>query len=122
MEKQALITVIVPVYNTAQYLKKCVDSILAQTWNNLEVFLVDDGSTDNSAAIIRGYQEKYPEVIKSIFQNNAGQGFARNAALDLMTGDFITFVDSDDWILPEMFTAMLKNLNETKSDIVSCDY
>jgi glycosyltransferase involved in cell wall biosynthesis len=122
VNRQPLITVIVPVYNTAQYLSKCVDSILAQTWGNLEIFLVDDGSTDNSAEIIRGYEEKHPKIIKTVFQGNAGQGSARNAALDIMTGEYISFVDSDDWILPDMFTDMLANLKGTKSDIVSCDY
>jgi len=122
VDKQALITVIVPVYNTAQYLTKCVDSILAQTWQNLEVFLVDDGSSDSSAEIIKGYQQKHPQIIKTIFQKNAGQGSARNAALDLMTGDFVVFVDSDDWVLPDMLTAMHQNLVETNSDVVTCNY
>lgn len=122
MDKQALITVIVPVYNTAKYLTKCVDSILSQTWANLEIFLVDDGSTDDSANIIKDYQQRYPEVIKTIFQENSGQGSARNAALDVMSGDFVAFVDSDDWILPDMLTAMYQNLVETNSDVVTCNY
>jgi glycosyltransferase involved in cell wall biosynthesis len=122
VEKQTLITVIVPIYNTGKYLAKCVDSILAQSWQHLEIFLVDDGSTDNSADIIKEYQGNYPEKIRAIFQENSGQGSARNRALDLMKGDFVSFVDSDDWILPEMFTDMLANLNEANSDIVSCDY
>jgi len=112
----------VPVYNTAQYLAKCVDSILAQTWQNLEVFLVDDGSTDKSAEIIKDYQQQHPEVIKAIYQENAGQGSARNAALDLMTGDFVVFVDSDDWVMPEMLVVMYQNLVETNADVVTCNY
>ena len=122
MDRLPLITVIVPVYNTAQYLSKCVDSILEQTWKNLEIFLVDDGSTDNSADIIKGYQQKYPAIIKGIFQENSGQGSARNSALDEMSGEYVSFVDSDDWIMPEMFAEMQANLNEASSDIVSCDY
>jgi glycosyltransferase involved in cell wall biosynthesis len=122
VEKQALITVIVPVYNTAQYLAKCVDSILAQTWTNLEVFLVDDGSTDDSADIVKSYQQKYPHIVKAIFQKNSGQASARNAALDQMSGAYLSFVDSDDWILPEMHTALYKALIETDAQIAISDF
>lgn len=122
MTNQALITVIVPIYNTAQYLPKCIDSILAQTWQNLEVFLVDDGSTDDSANMIKDYQQKHPEIIKTIFQENAGQARARNAALDQMTGTYVSFVDSDDWILPEMHSALFQSLVETDAQIAISDF
>ena len=122
MAKQPLITVIVPNYNTAQYLPKCIDSILAQTWNNIEIILVDDGSSDNSANIINDYKQRYPDIIKSLFQKNSGQGVARNNALNCMAGDYVVFVDSDDWILPEMFEGMFNNLTGTNSDVVTCNY
>ncbi len=117
-----LITVIIPVYNTAKLLAKCIDSVLSQTWQNIEVILVDDGSTDNSADIIKNYQRTNPDKVIAIFQENAGQASARNAALDIMRGDYVAFVDSDDWVLPEMFRCMLNNLIETNSEVVTCDY
>jgi glycosyltransferase involved in cell wall biosynthesis len=95
---------------------------LAQTWSNLEVFLVDDGSTDNSAVIIKGYQERYPKIIKSIFQKNAGQASARNAALAKMTGAYVSFVDSDDWILPEMHDSLYHALVNTNAQIALSDF
>lgn len=92
-----LITVIVPVYNVEKYLGKCVESILSQTYTNLEVFLVDDGSPDNCGAICDEFSRKDARV-KVIHKPNGGLSDARNVAIDAMTGDYVTFVDSDDFV------------------------
>ena len=100
------ISVIVPVYKTESYLKKCVDSILASTYENIEVILVDDGSPDNSGAICDGYAEKDTRV-RVIHKENGGLSSARNAGLDIATGDYITFVDSDDYIASDIYEKLL---------------
>lgn len=114
-----MISVIVPVYNAERYLEKCVDSILAQTHENLEVILVDDGSTDGSAAICDGYAKKDSRIVV-IHKENGGQSSARNRGLDICRGEYIGFVDSDDSIKPDMYRAMLEKLLETGSDMAVC--
>ena len=96
------ISVIVPVWNAHEYLNRCVDSILAQTYKNLEVLLVDDGSTDDSLAICRQYAEQDKRV-RVFHKDNGGQASARNYALDRATGDYIGDVDKDDRILPTKY-------------------
>jgi glycosyltransferase involved in cell wall biosynthesis len=122
VSEQPLISIIVPVYNTAELLAKCVDSILSQTWSNIEVILVDDGSTDNSAEVIKHYQKQYPDKVKGLFQENAGQASARNAALDIMRGKFVSFVDSDDYILRDMLESLFEAAIKTNSQIVISDF
>lgn len=97
-----LITVIIPVYNTAPYLRKCLDSVCNQTYRELEIICVNDGSTDNSAEILEEYAAKDSRVIV-VTQPNAGLSEARNTALDIATGDWIASVDSDDWIEPDTY-------------------
>lgn len=115
------ISVIVAAYNVEQYLHKCIDSILAQTFTNLEVILVDDGSPDNSGSICDEYAQKDSRV-KVIHKQNGGQSTARNAALDVATGDYIGFIDGDDWIEPEMYEQLLKILQSEQADIVQCGW
>ncbi|MDR3314701.1 MAG: glycosyltransferase, partial [Oscillospiraceae bacterium] len=91
-----LISVIVPVYNVEPYLPKCLDSIVSQTYANLEIILVDDGSTDASGSICDAYAAK-DERVRVIHQANGGVAAARNAGLDAAVGEYIQFVDSDDW-------------------------
>ena len=95
-----LISIIVPVYRTEQYLRQCVDSLLAQTYNRIEIILVDDGSPDGSGGICEEYAAKDPRV-KVIHQENGGLSAARNTGLDHATGEYVMFVDSDDWISPD---------------------
>ena len=114
-----LISVIVPVYNVEKYLRRCIDSILAQTYTNLEIILVDDGSPDNCPAICDEYAEK-DSRIKVIHQQNGGLSAARNAGLDIATGDYIGFVDSDDYISFEMYEKLLNILMESNSDLSIC--
>ncbi|QLH74229.1 MAG: glycosyltransferase family 2 protein [Methanomassiliicoccales archaeon] len=95
-----LISVIVPIYNTSEYLPKCIDSLLAQTIKDIEIILINDGSKDNSLEIMKSYQSRYPEKIKIIDQENQGQGAARNEGIKASTGRYIMFLDSDDEYVP----------------------
>lgn len=115
----SLISVIVPVYKVQPYLRKCVNSILNQTYPNLEIILVDDGSPDNCGAICDEYAEKDARI-KVIHKENGGLSSARNAGLDIASGEYITFVDSDDWIDPKMYEDMLASAECENSDIVVC--
>lgn len=103
---KAKVSIIVPIYNTAKYLSACLDSILAQTHQSLEVILVDDGSTDDSPKIIKQYTKK-DKRIKFIHQKNSGQSSARNAGLQKATGDYISFIDADDKIAPDFIENLL---------------
>lgn len=111
------VSVIVPVYNAENYLKECVDSILVQTVQDIEVILVDDGSTDGSPAICDRCAQKDSRV-KVIHKPNGRASSARNAGIRAATGEYIAFVDSDDWISPEMYETMLNQ----GADVCLCDY
>lgn len=117
MDRKALISVIVPVYNVEAFLPRCVDSILAQTYENLEIILVDDGSPDGCGTICDGYAAKDNRV-KVIHKENGGLSSARNAGLEAATGEYIAFVDSDDWIELEMYGHMLSLLDKYEAKLV----
>ena len=119
--KNFLISIIVPVYNTEIFLQKCIDSILNQSYTNLEIIIVNDGSTDNSGYMCDTYAKK-DKRIKVIHKENGGLSSARNVGLDICTGDYIAFVDSDDYIHPQFLEYMLKYCINYKSDITMCDY
>ena len=114
------ISVITGVHNTGAYLDKCITSVLSQTHSNLEFIIVDNESTDNSAEIVRKYLAD--DRVKFIQQKNAGPSGARNKGLDVATGDYIAFIDSDDWIEPAKYEKMLDVMQDTGSDIVVCDF
>ena len=114
------ISIIVPVYNGAEFLRPCIDSILGQTFPDLEVILVDDGSTDESPAICDRYAAQDNRVI-CIHQENAGAAAARNCGLKASTGKYIAFVDSDDWIDQDMYETMVSAAEERNCDLVICD-
>ncbi len=114
------ISIIVPVYQVEKYLEKCINSILAQTYKNLEIILVDDGSTDNCPAICDRFQAEDPRI-KVIHQENGGLSHARNVGMEHATGDFIGFVDSDDWIEPNMYEVLMSALQETGADVAVCN-
>lgn len=116
-----LISVLVPVYNIEKYLNACLDSIINQKYENIEIIIVDDGSTDNSSAICDSYVQK-DRRIKVFQSDNTGIASARNLLLEKATGEYIAFVDSDDVILPDMYSAMIKTAIETESDIVLCNF
>ena len=116
-----MISVIVPIYNTDKYLSKCLDSILNQTYKDIELILVDDGSTDNSSLICKKYQEKDKRITYYKIKNS-GQGTARNYALDRCHGEWISFIDSDDWVEKDMLEIMLTEAKKTNSDIAICGW
>ena len=114
-----LVSIIVPVYQVEKYLEKCLGSIIGQTYGNLEIILVDDGSTDHGPAICDRFRSE-DSRIQVIHQANGGLSHARNVGLAAATGDFIGFVDSDDWIEPQMIDALMSALQETGADIAVC--
>ncbi|MDR2579367.1 MAG: glycosyltransferase, partial [Fibromonadaceae bacterium] len=99
------ISIIIPVYNVEPYIRKCLDSVINQTYTNLEILLINDGSTDNSGSICDEYAEK-DKRIKAFHQANKGLSSALNVGLENFTGDCLGFVDSDDWIEPDMFETL----------------
>lgn len=116
-----MISIIVPIYNVEKYLSKCIKSIINQTYKDLEIILVDDGSTDNSGKICDEFAIK-DNRIKVIHKKNAGVSSARNQGLDKANGDYIAFVDSDDYIEKDMYEKMVNVMNKYDVDIVSCNY
>lgn len=116
------LSIIIPVYNSEKYLDKCLTSIINQNYKNIEIILINDGSKDNSKKIINKYLKNNKKVIKYIEQENSGQAHARNRGLEIATGELITFVDSDDYVLPEIYEEMIKTLTKTNADIVMCDF
>lgn len=113
-----LISVIIPVYKVEKYLRQCVDSVIHQTYSNMEIILVDDGSPDKCPEICDEYAQKDSRIIV-IHQKNSWQSVARNHALDLCKGDFISFVDSDDWIEPETYDVTMKAMKKYNVDVVA---
>ena len=113
------ISVIVPVYNVEQYLERCVDSIINQTYTNLEIILVNDGSTDNSGKLCDELAKK-DERIRVIHKENGGLSDARNRGIDESESDLVGFIDSDDYIDSDMYEVLLKNLNDTDADLSMC--
>ena len=116
---EPLVSIIVPIYNVEPYLKKCIDSIINQTLTNIEIILVNDGSTDNCGKIIDEYAKMDNRVI-AIHKENGGQASARNMGLEISRGKYIGFVDSDDWIDSNMYEIMYKSIEGSKSDICVC--
>ena len=114
-----MVSILVPVYNSEKYLRQCLGSIVNQTYKDLQVVIVDDGSIDNSLSICREYADKY-EFIEVYHQGNAGVASARNALLDKAKGDYTIFIDSDDWIEPDMIEGLLHYIAEYDLDIVIC--
>ncbi len=114
------VSIIVPVYNVEEYLRQCLDSVIGQTYADREIILVNDGSTDSSYEICKEYAEKYPEIIL-LEQENAGLAQARQTGLDAATGDYIGFVDSDDWLELNMYEKMMSAAENSDADIVFCN-
>lgn len=115
----AKISVIVPVYKVEPFLDKCISSIVNQTYKNLEIILVDDGSPDNCPAMCDAWAEK-DSRIRVIHKTNGGLSDARNAGMAVATGELMAFVDSDDWIAPDMYEYLYQRLAEDNSDIAAC--
>ena len=116
-----LISVIVPVYKVEAYLENCLNSVCAQTYRNLEIILVDDGSPDNCGAICEEYAKR-DNRIQVIHKQNAGLGMARNSGLEVATGKYVVFVDSDDWMDTDMVEKLVSAAQEQSADMVICGY
>lgn len=114
------VSVIVPIYNVEKYLNRCVSSIVQQTYKNLEIILVDDGSPDNCPAMCDTWKEQ-DSRIKVVHKKNGGLSDARNAGLEVASGDYVAFVDSDDWIEKDYISFLLSALLKTDADVAACE-
>lgn len=119
--KNSLISVIIPVYKVEKYLNKCINSVINQTYSNLEIILVDDGSPDNCGNICDNYAKK-DKRIKVIHKQNGGLSSARNAGLEIATGSLISFIDSDDYVDIKMLEELKNNMEKYNSDISVCNF
>lgn len=115
----AQVSVVIPVYNTEQHLRQCLDSVTAQTLEDLEIICVDDGSTDGSLQILEEYAAR-DNRIQVVGQANTGPGGARNAGLEKVRGKFLIFLDSDDWFEPDFLELMLQKAEQTNADVTIC--
>ncbi len=121
MNHTPLISVVVPIYKVENYLRRCVDSILAQTYQNMEIILVNDGSPDNSLAICREYA-RADKRVHVVDKQNGGLGSARNAGIAIMKGEYVLFIDSDDYISPHMAEKLYTLIEEHDADISVCRF
>lgn len=115
------ISVIIPAYNVESYIGQCIESCIAQTYENTEIIIVNDGSTDNTQIIIDQYRNKYPEKIKVLITDNQGLSMARNNGFDISCGEYIYFLDSDDWIEPDTFDKCIEKIEKHDLDYVIFD-
>ena len=115
------VSVIIPVYNTEDYLKEYIESLVNQTLREIEILIVNDGSTDSSLEIMKEFKNKYPNIIKIFDKVNGGQASARNYALSFAQGEYLGFVDSDDWVDSTMYEEMYEKAEKEDADIVICD-
>ncbi len=116
------VSIIIPVYNVEKYLRTCLDSVVNQTWQDVEGIVVDDASPDNSREIIKEYERRYPNKIKGVYlDENLCLGGARNKGLDVATGDYVTYLDSDDYLDVTMCEKLVNKAKETDADLVYCD-
>ena len=120
-KQQDLVSVIVPIYNMEKHLDRCLESVLGQTYQNLEVLLIDDGSTDGSLELINGYAERDPRV-RVFHKENGGVSSARNLGLEMMRGEYCTFVDPDDYVADVYVERLCSVAIEYKADLVFCSY
>lgn len=116
------VSIVVPIYNVEKYLNKCVDSLLNQTLQDIEIILVDDGSTDNSGSMAKNFAEKNPNKVKYYRKENGGLSDARNYGISYATGEYIAFLDSDDYIEKNAYEEMYNKAIEENSDYVECDF
>jgi glycosyltransferase involved in cell wall biosynthesis len=116
-----LVSIIIPVYNAERYISRCLDSIAGQSFQPMEVIIVDDGSTDNTSAIVRVYLSKYP-WFKCITQTNKGPGESRNSGIAASRGKYIAFIDADDYITPDFVDVLFNLAEENSADIAVCNF
>lgn len=111
------ISVIVPVYNVKKYIRECINTILSQSYKNYEIVLVDDGSTDGSGAVCDEYQNKHPKTVKVVHKHNEGLNYARRDGFQAASGEYITFIDSDDLVHEDYLKTLLNSLQKNKVDV-----
>ena len=116
-----MVSIIIPVYNVEEYIEECLKSILAQTYKDIELLIVDDGSTDNSLGLIREYENKFKKI-RIFTQQNKGVSEARNLALNYVSGEFVLYIDPDDFLEPNMIEKMVNKAEKYNSDITICGY
>jgi glycosyltransferase involved in cell wall biosynthesis len=116
------ISVIIPTYNLGQYLPKAIDSVLSQTYQDFEVVVVDDGSTDATAQVVKEYCVRYPDKIRYFYQENSGVSAARNVGIEHAKGEFLKFLDSDDFIYPQQLELQMESLVREDADISFTNY
>lgn len=116
------VSIIVPVYNVEKYVEKCIQSLINQTLKDIEIIIVNDGSTDNSSKIINEYERNFPDKIKRHDKENGGLSDARNYGMQFASGDYIAFLDSDDYVELNMYEKMYNKAIEENSDMVECDF
>lgn len=116
------VSIIVPVYNVEKYLRKCLKSIINQSLKEIEIIVVNDGATDGSQEIIDEFVSKYPNIIHSLVKENGGLSDARNFGMPYCKGEYVGFIDSDDYVRSDMYEKMYNKAKEENSDIVVCDY
>lgn len=116
-----ILTVVIPVYNTEKYIKKCMDSVLSQSFRNMEILCIDDGSTDGSALLLEAYKAK-DDRVRVIHKENGGLVSARKLGVKIANGKYVGFVDSDDWIDPEMYEQLYQKAEEYRADLVTSGY
>ena len=120
-EKNPVISIIVPVYNVEKYLDRCIQSILVQSFKKFELVLINDGSTDNSLKICQKYREEDNRIVL-ISQPNKGLSAARNTGLENIHGEYVCFIDSDDFVEKNYLRSLYNNLEKNKADISICEY
>jgi len=116
------VSVIIPIFNMEKYLHMCLDSVVGQTLQDIEIILINDGSVDSSASIIEEYRQRFPDKIVVVDKANGGQGLARNIGIEMSKGEYIGFVDADDCIDVEMYERMYALAKERDADLIECDY
>lgn len=119
---QKKISVVIPAYNVEKYIKECLDSILNQTFQDFEIIIVNDGSTDNTLQILRQYEQEYSDKVRVFDQENGGQSNARNNAFQYVTGKYLTYIDADDYILKDYLEKLYNCAENEKADLVICSY
>lgn len=122
MSDKIKVSIIVPIYNVEQYCKECFESILNQSLTNIEVLLVDDGSTDSSGLIAKEYADKYPDIFFYFKKANGGLSDARNFGMQHAHGEYLAFVDSDDYVTPAMFEKLYKEAKLYNANMVECEF
>lgn len=122
MNDNIKVSIIIPFYNSREYLNKCLESVINQTLKEVEVLLIDDASSDNSFEIAKTFAEKDNRIKLIKNKKNSGQGYSRNLGIEIAQGEYIAFLDSDDWIEPEIYEKLYNRAKETDADIIKCQF